>query len=81
MSEHFMRLGGQALSAILGGPGIFYVWYSFYEPRAAANAVILLGAATAISVVLYPASLPRHDAALKVIRRIAGSVARLTDRF
>jgi CBS-domain-containing membrane protein len=81
MSEHFIRIGGQALAAILGGPGIFYVWYSFYQPVMAASAIILLGAALALSVSLYPDSFPRHDRALKLIRRIAGRVARLTDHF
>ncbi len=81
MSGYFMRLGAQALSAILGGPGIFYVWYSFYQPWAAANAVILLGAAAALSIFLYPESFPRHDGALKLIRKIAVRVARLAGRL
>jgi len=53
MSE-FMRLCSQALAVILGGPGIFYLWHSFYVPTDAFKAVIFLGAATIISWMLYP---------------------------
>lgn len=81
MSGHFARLGGQALSAILGGPGVFYVWYSFYEPWQAANAVILLGAATAISLSLYPDLLPRHRGMANAMRRLARNLARLKNRL
>lgn len=80
MSGPLMRLGSQTLAAILGGPGIFYVWYSFYAPWAAANAVILLGCAIGISVFLYP-ELQLSPRAQRVLRRIAGHVARLTGRL
>lgn len=49
-----MRIGARALSIILGGPGIFYIWHSFYAPFDAVKAVIFLGAATAINLMLYP---------------------------
>lgn len=81
MSGHFMRVGAQALAAILGGPGIFYIWYSFYAPWAAANAVILLGCAVTISFFLYPELQPTSQGALRLIRRIAVHVARLTGRL
>ncbi|HXS38571.1 MAG TPA: hypothetical protein VN766_00215 [Stellaceae bacterium] len=81
MSGPLMRLGSQTLAAILGGPGIFYVWYSFYAPWAAANAVILLGCAIGISVFLYPELQGSPQSALRLIRRIAGHVARLTGRL
>ena len=80
MSGHFMRVGAQALSAILGGPGIFYVWYSFYAPWAAANAVVLLGCTIAISFFLYPELQPPTQGAMRLIRRMAGHVVRLTSR-
>jgi hypothetical protein len=75
-----MRLGGQAMAAVLGGPGIFYVWLSFYDPLAALRATILLGAAIAISIFLYPDLFDGHRGALKAIRRIAGRVATLKTR-
>jgi hypothetical protein len=74
MSGDNMRLGGQALSAILGGPGVFYLWCSFYEPLFALKALIMLGAATAISVYLYPESFDGHRSTFKAIGRIAGKV-------
>jgi len=81
MSEHFMRVGAQALSAILGGPGIFYVWYSFYAPWTAADAVILLGCAVTISFFLYPELQLPPQGALRLVRRIAGHVVKLTSRL
>lgn len=75
-----MRLGGQALAAILGGPGIFYVWYSFYEPREAASAVILLGAASVISLMLYP-ELLEQDGIVGAKRWLARRLDRLKIRF
>lgn len=81
MSGPLMRLGSQTLAAILGGPGVFYVWYSFYAPWAAANAVILLGCAIGISVFLYPELQLSPHRALRLLRRIAGHVARLTGRL
>ena len=80
MSGDTMRLGGQALAAILGGPGIFFLWCSFYEPIYGVKALILLGAATAISVFLYPQSFDGHRGTVKAIGRIAGKIAALTYR-
>ena len=48
-----MRVGSQILAAVLGGPGVFYLWRSFYAPEDALRAVIFLGAAAAISFMLY----------------------------
>jgi ABC-type Fe3+ transport system permease subunit len=81
MSEHFVRLGGQALAAILGGPGIFYVWYSFYDPSEAASAVVLLGGACAISLMLYPESRPQHEGLANAARWLARRLERLKIRF
>jgi hypothetical protein len=74
MSGDSMRIGGQAMAAILGGPGVFYLWCSFYEPVMALKALIALGAATAISVFLYPESFDGHRDTFKAIGRIAGKI-------
>jgi len=76
MSEDSVRIGGQALAAILGGPGVFYLWCSFYEPLFGLKALIMLGAATAISVCLYPESFDGHRGALRVIGRVAERITR-----
>ena len=69
-----MRLGAQALAAILGGPGVFYLWCSFYEPIFAVKALIMLGAATAISLCLYPDAVDGHRGAVRAIARIASRI-------
>ena len=74
MGEDSVRIGGQAMSAILGGPGMFYLWCSFYEPVFGLKALIMLGAATAISVYLYPESFDGHRGTIKAIGRIAGKI-------
>jgi hypothetical protein len=51
-----MRVGSQLVAAILGGPGVFYLWRSFDAPEDALRAVIFLGAAAAISLALYSKS-------------------------
>lgn len=76
-----MRLSGQAMAAILGGPGIFYLWLSFYDPLAAVRATIMLGAATAISICLYPDAFDFHRGTFKAIQRIADKVATLKQRL
>jgi hypothetical protein len=68
------------MAAVLGGPGIFYVWLSFYDPLAAVRAAIFLGAAMAISIFLYPDLFDGHRGAFKAIQRIAGRVATLKSR-
>ena len=45
LMQHALSL----ISALLGGFGVFCVIYSFAEPQLAAQAVVLLGAALAIS--------------------------------
>ncbi len=75
-----MRLSGQAMAAVLGGPGVFYVWLSFYDPLAAVRATIFLGAATAVSICLYPDVFDGHRGAFRAIQRIAGKVAKLKPR-
>src|ERR1700676_1014785 len=74
MGEDSVRVGGQAMSAILGGPGVFYLWCSFYEPLFGLKALIMLGAATIISVYLYPESFDGHRGTFKAIGRIAGKI-------
>jgi hypothetical protein len=50
MLESFlMRSALSIVSAILGGLGVFCVIYSFTAPHIAAQALLLLGAALAIS--------------------------------
>jgi hypothetical protein len=74
MSEDSMRIGGQAMAAILGGAGMFYLWCSFYEPVFGLKALIMLGAATAISFYVYPESFAGHSGTLKAIGRIASKI-------
>ena len=71
MSGDSMRLGGQAMSAILGGTGIFYLWCSFYVPVFGFKAAVLLGAATAITLLLHPDSLDGTGGTFRTLRRIA----------
>ena len=77
MSEDSLRIGSQTMSAMFGGTGIFYLWCSFYVPVLGFKALILLGAATAITFLLYPDSFDGAGGAFRTIRRIA---ARVTTR-
>ncbi len=43
-----VRLVLSAISAVLGGVGIFALYASFYDPAAAVIAILMLTAATAI---------------------------------
>lgn len=45
-----MRRGAQIMAAIFGGPGIFYVWASFYNPSDALTAILYLGTATTLAL-------------------------------
>jgi hypothetical protein len=67
MSGDSLRVGGQTLSAIFGGTGIFYLWCSFYVPIFGLKAFIMLGAATAILFLLDPELLPDHRGTVKAI--------------
>jgi hypothetical protein len=49
-----MRLGSHVLAAVFGGPGVFYLYLSFYVPTLALKAFLFLGAATMINLLLYP---------------------------
>jgi hypothetical protein len=50
LAHEQMKWGARALAAILGGPGIFYLWLSFNHPENAITAVIYLALATALSI-------------------------------
>ena len=52
MSREHMRAGAQFLAAIFGGPGLFYLWLSFYRPEEAMTAILYLSIATAITLTL-----------------------------
>jgi hypothetical protein len=47
-----MRIGAQALSAILGGVAVFCLWKSFYVPQSALYAILFLPTATGIVIAL-----------------------------
>lgn len=71
MSGDSMRLGGQTVSAVLGGTGIFYLWCSFYVPILGLKAAIFIGAATVITLLLHPDSSGGMDGTFRTIQRIA----------
>ncbi|HUH84083.1 MAG TPA: hypothetical protein VLX85_05710 [Stellaceae bacterium] len=52
MSREHMRAGAQFLAAIFGGPGLFYLWLSFYRPEEALTAILYLSIATAITLTM-----------------------------
>ena len=80
MSGDSMRIGGQTLSAILGGTGIFYLWCSFYVPIFGLKAFIFLGAATAVTFLLNPDSLPDHRGTVKAIHGFINRIVAPKDR-
>jgi hypothetical protein len=43
-----MRWSARCMAAMFGGPGVFYAWLSFFEPREAITAIIYLVIATAL---------------------------------
>jgi CBS-domain-containing membrane protein len=49
LQAFLMRSAGAAISAMLGGFGVFCVIYSFTSPHIAAQALVLLGAALSLS--------------------------------
>jgi hypothetical protein len=49
LQAFFMQRALSLVCALLGGFGVFCVVYSFSEPQVAAQALILLGAALAVS--------------------------------
>ena len=51
LHSYFMQRAVALVSAILGGYGVFCVIYSFSRPDLAAQALILLGTALALSYV------------------------------
>lgn len=50
LANEQMRYGAQAMAAIFGGPGIFYIWLSFYKPGQAVTGLIYLAIATALAL-------------------------------
>jgi hypothetical protein len=71
-----MRLGSHVLAAILGGPGIFYLWESFYVPPLALKAFLFLAAALTINLLLYP-EVVGADSSFATVQRV---LARMTRR-
>jgi hypothetical protein len=49
MPEELMRLSLYALSAMLGGVGVFLVYLSCYAPAFAPRALLMLGAACVLT--------------------------------
>ena len=69
LAHEQMRFGARIMAAIFGGPGIFYVWESFYQPIDAVRALIYLAIATALA--LYADGTAEQRAAARI-----GAVAR-----
>jgi hypothetical protein len=67
-----MRIAAQCLAAIFGGPGIFYIWLSYYRPGQAVTGFIYLAIATVLA--LYA---DRKGESRPVLR---GAVARFLKR-
>jgi hypothetical protein len=64
LEQEQMRFGARVMAAIFGGPGIFYLWLSFYEPINAVNALIYLVLATALALYADGKSEPRAARAM-----------------
>jgi len=69
LANEQMRIAAQCMAAIFGGPGVFYIWLSFYRPGQAVTGFIYLAIATVLA--LYA---DRKDTGHPVLR---GAVARL----
>jgi hypothetical protein len=50
LGQEQMRFAAQTMAAIFGGPGIFYVYLSFYKPYEAITGLIYLSIATALAL-------------------------------
>ena len=50
LAQEHMRFAAQTMAAIFGGPGIFYVYLSFYKPYEAITGLIYLAIATALAL-------------------------------
>ncbi len=50
LAQEQMRFAAQTMAAIFGGPGIFYVYLSFYKPHEAITGFIYLAIATALAL-------------------------------
>ena len=74
-----MRLGSHVLAGILGGPGIFYLWESFYVPPLALKAFLFLAAATTINLLLYPDVLG-GDRGIGAFQRVLARITRRPPR-
>ena len=65
---------------VLGGPGIFYLWLSFYSPVEAMKAMLCIGAATILNFMIYPEVLGEGRGFVAVGRLIARVAALLPRR-
>jgi hypothetical protein len=74
-----MRLGSEALAAILGGPGIFYLWLSFSMPSLSLKAFLFLAAATTINLMLYPDAI-EATRGFAGVQRLLGKMTQRTRR-
>jgi len=74
-----MRLGSHVMAAALGGPGIFYLWASFYVPELALKAFLFLAAALTINLLLYPEVLGAENG-LGTVQRVLARITRRSPR-
>ena len=52
LTQSLLRAAVWVISPVFGGLGIFCLWASFYIPSVAADTIVFLGAATAITASL-----------------------------
>jgi len=50
LANEQMRWGARCMAAVFGGPGLFYAWLSFSDPRQAITAIIYLVIATSLAL-------------------------------
>jgi hypothetical protein len=50
LAPNQMRFAAQAMAAIFGGPGLFYIYLSFYSPWEAVTGIFYLAIATALAL-------------------------------
>jgi hypothetical protein len=73
-----MRIAAQCMAAIFGGPGIFYIYLSFYRPDHAVTGLIYLAIATALAWVAdaKPEARPARRGALAWCKSVIQSKRR-----
>jgi hypothetical protein len=59
LAKDHLRYGALTMAAIFGGPGVFYVYESFINPRDALTAIIYLVIATALALSVEEKAAPK----------------------